>query len=37
MIKALARAWRCQKLLDHGVYASVSEISESEGINNLLP
>jgi hypothetical protein len=33
LIKALARAWRWQKLLDAGVYTSVSEIGETEGIN----
>ena len=33
LIKALARAWRWQKLLDDGVYSSVTEISETEGIN----
>jgi hypothetical protein len=33
LVKALARAWRWQKLLDDGVYTSATEISESEGIN----
>ena len=33
LVKALARAWRWQKLLDTGVYSSVTEISEAEGIN----
>jgi hypothetical protein len=33
LAKALARAWRWQKLLDGGVYTSVSEIGETEGIN----
>ena len=33
LVKALARAWRWQKLLDDGVYASVTEISGAEGIN----
>ena len=33
LVKALARAWRWQKQLDHGVYRSVTEISEAEGIN----
>ena len=28
-----ARGWRWQKLLDNGVYSSVTEISETEGIN----
>jgi hypothetical protein len=32
--EALARSWRWQKLLDHGVYVSISEISESERMNN---
>jgi hypothetical protein len=33
LLKALARAWRWQRLLDDGVYTSVTEISEAEGIN----
>jgi hypothetical protein len=33
LVKALARAWRWQKLLDAGVYCSVREIAEAEGIN----
>src|SRR5215208_2333985 len=32
LVKALARAWRWQKLLDKGVYASVTEIAEAERI-----
>ena len=32
LVKALARAWRWQKLLDDGVYNSVTEISEAEHI-----
>ena len=28
-MKALARAWRWQKLLDRGVYGSVTEIAEA--------
>jgi hypothetical protein len=32
LVKALARAWRWQKLLDEGAYTSVTEISEAEGI-----
>jgi hypothetical protein len=32
LVKALARAWRWQKLLDEGVYTSVTEISEAEDI-----
>ena len=33
LLKALARAWRWQRLLDDGVYASVSEIGETENIS----
>ena len=33
LIKALARAWRWQKLMDAGIYTSITEISETEGIN----
>ena len=33
LVKALARAWRWQGLLDQGVYSSVSEIAEAERIN----
>ena len=33
LIKALARAWRWQKLLDCGVYSSVTEIAEAEKIS----
>jgi len=32
LVKALARAWRWQKLLDDGVYTSVTEIAEAEDI-----
>ena len=32
LIKALARAWRWQKLFDEGVYTSVSEIGDAENI-----
>ena len=32
LVKALARAWRWQRMLDDGVYASVTEISEAESI-----
>ena len=32
LVKALARAWRWQKLLDRGVYSSVTEIAEAERI-----
>jgi len=33
LVKALARAWRWQKLMDAGIYTSITEISETEGIN----
>ena len=33
LVKALARAWRWQQLLDEGVYASVSEIGDAENIS----
>jgi hypothetical protein len=33
LIKALARAWRWQRMLDEGVYATVSEIGDAEGIS----
>jgi hypothetical protein len=33
LVKALARAWRWQKLLDDGGYASVSEIGDAENIS----
>ena len=33
MVKALARAWRWQRMLDDGVYASVSEIGDAENIS----
>jgi hypothetical protein len=33
LIKALARAWRWQRMLDEGVYASVSEIGDAEKIS----
>jgi hypothetical protein len=32
LVKALALAWRWQKLLDDSVYTSVTEISEAESI-----
>ena len=32
LVKALARAWRWQRMLDEGVYTSVTEISEAERI-----
>jgi hypothetical protein len=31
LVKALARAWRWQRLLDEGVYASVSDIAKKSG------
>jgi hypothetical protein len=33
LVKALARAWRWQRMLDEGVCTSVSEIGEAEGID----
>jgi hypothetical protein len=33
LVKALARAWRWQRMLDDGVYATVSEIGDSENIS----
>ena len=33
LTKALARAWRWQKLLDEGVYASIAELADKERIN----
>jgi hypothetical protein len=33
VIKALARAWRWQRMLDDGVYASVSDIGDAENIS----
>ena len=33
LVKALARAWRWQKLLDRGAYGSVTEIAEAEKIS----
>ena len=33
LVKALARAWRWQKLLDRGDYSSVTEIAEAEKIS----
>jgi hypothetical protein len=32
LVKALARAWRWRRMLDEGVYTSVTEISEAERI-----
>jgi hypothetical protein len=33
LVKALARAWRWQRVLDEGVYASVSDIGDAENIS----
>jgi hypothetical protein len=33
LVKALARAWRWQRMLDKRIYTSVSEIGEAEGID----
>ena len=33
LIKALARAWRWQRMLDDGVYGSVSDIGDAENIS----
>jgi hypothetical protein len=33
LMKALARAWRWQRMLDEGFYTSVSEIGDSENIS----
>jgi hypothetical protein len=33
LVKALARAWRWQRMLDAGVYATVSEIGDAENIS----
>ena len=35
LVKALARAWPWQKLLDHGVHSSVTEIAEAEKISKM--
>ena len=32
LVKALARAWRWQRMLDEGTHTSVSEIAEAERI-----
>jgi hypothetical protein len=32
LVKALARAWRWQRMLDEGIYTSVSEIGEAENV-----
>jgi hypothetical protein len=33
LVKALARAWRWQRLLDEGIYTTVSEIGDAENIS----
>ena len=33
LVKALARAWRWQRMIDEGSFATVAEIAEAEGIN----
>jgi hypothetical protein len=33
LVKALARAWRWQRMLDEGAYTSVSDIGEAESIS----
>jgi hypothetical protein len=33
LVKALARAWRWQRMLDEGVYTSISEIGDAENIS----
>ena len=33
LIKALARAWRWQRMLDEGTFATVSEIGDAENIS----
>ena len=33
LVKALARAWRWQRMLDEGVYSSVSEVGDAENIS----
>jgi hypothetical protein len=33
LVKALARAWRWQRMLDEGRFASVRELSEAEGVS----
>jgi hypothetical protein len=33
LVKALARAWRWQRMLDDGVYANISEIGDAENIS----
>jgi hypothetical protein len=33
LVKALARAWRWQRMLDDGVYAAISDIGDAENIS----
>jgi hypothetical protein len=33
LVKALARAWRGQRMLDDGMYVSISEIGDAENIS----
>jgi hypothetical protein len=33
LLKALGRAWRWQRMLDEGIYTSVSEIGDAENIS----
>jgi hypothetical protein len=33
LVKALARAWQWQRMLDEGVYATISDIGEAENIS----
>jgi hypothetical protein len=33
LVKALARAWRWQRMLDDGIYTTVSDIGDSENIS----
>jgi hypothetical protein len=33
VVKALAQAWRWQRMLDEGLYTSVSEIGDTENIS----
>ena len=33
LVKALARAWRWQRMLDEGLYTSASDLAEAEAVN----
>jgi hypothetical protein len=33
LVKALARAWRWQRMLDEGIYGTISEIGDAENIS----